>query len=71
MTASDDDQERRLAVLLLDGSRSGAGADRVPTDGSLSSDATFGGAGAETPASTGKSVASHAWNMLGFDPRLR
>jgi uncharacterized protein (DUF58 family) len=38
------------AVLLLDGSRSGAGADRVPTDGSLSSNPVVSGARVQTLA---------------------
>jgi hypothetical protein len=38
--AEDDQQEQTVAVLLVDASRSGAGADRVPADSSLSSHAT-------------------------------
>ena len=40
LASHDDEQERGLAVLLLDASRSGAGADRVPADSSLSSRAS-------------------------------
>jgi hypothetical protein len=38
--AMDDEQQPRLAVLLLDEPESGAGADRVPADASLSSIST-------------------------------